>query len=138
MSHQDEVRSPAARPQKSVLLIGLHPRALDYSQFPGLDERTLTAGLEAALTEVIAAGFAAEWCLTDDVWESAAALLRERLAAKEYAVVMIGAGIRTAPPYFRLFEQVVNLVHEAAPTARLCFNSSPDTTAAAVLRWVRP
>ena len=37
-----------------------------------------------------------------------------------------------------LFERIVTLVHEAAPGARLCFNSSPPSTLEAVLRWVSP
>ena len=67
----DELPGEAAR--KFVLLIGLHPRVVDFSLLPNLDERTLTAGLQTGLTEVIAAGFAAEWCLTDDTWASAEA-----------------------------------------------------------------
>jgi len=132
----DELAGEAAR--KFVLLIGLHPRVVDFSLLPNLDERTLTAGLQTGLTEVIAAGFAAEWCLTDDTWASAEAMIRERLAAREPAAIVIGAGIRTLPRYFLLFEQIINLVHAAAPGARLCFNTSPDSTAAAVLRWVTP
>lgn len=49
-----------------------------------------------------------------------------------------GAGIRTIPAHFLLFEQILNLVHEHAPGARLCFNTTPATTRDAVLRWVAP
>lgn len=132
MSHAD------ATHRKSVLLIGLDPKVIDFTLFPGLDERALAAGLQAALADVIAAGFEAEWCLTEDVWESAEAMIRARLAAKEFSVVLIGAGIRTAAPHFLLFERILNLVHAAAPDARLCFNTSPGSTAEAVLRWARP
>ncbi|MCY1060260.1 hypothetical protein [Nannocystis sp. SCPEA4] len=127
-----------AAPRKRVLIVGLEPRFVDFSQFPGLDEARLTAGLRAAEQAVAAAGFDVAWCLTDVAWEQAEPLLRERLAADEFAAIVIGAGLRTPPPLLLLFERVVNLVHEAAPRARLCFNTSPETTAAAVLRWVRP
>ena len=129
---------PMSAPRSSVLLIGLHPRVVDYSQFAGLDEAKLTAGLDAALAQVIAAGFDAEWCLTAADWAAAEPMIRARIAAKPRAAILIGAGIRTPAACVELFERIVDLVHTQAPTARLCFNTAPDTTAAAVLRWVRP
>jgi hypothetical protein len=125
-----------ARPR--VLLIGLHPRAVDFTAVPGLDEAKLTAGLAAAQAEVDAAGFSSEWCLIDADWTSAAPTLTAALAAGPFAAVLIGAGIRTIPAHFLLFERIVNLVHEHAPAARLCFNTTPATTRDAVLRWLAP
>jgi hypothetical protein len=40
------------------------------------------------------------------------------------------------PPLFLLFEKLVNVVHEKAPRAKLCFNTQPDDTAKSVQRWV--
>jgi hypothetical protein len=37
---------------------------------------------------------------------------------------------------FLLFEKLVNVVHENAPGARLCFNTRPDDTAESVQRWI--
>ena len=53
-----------------------------------------------------------------------------------YPAVMIGAGVRTDPAQFLLFERLLNLVHAAAPAAKLCFNTSPDSTLAAIRRWL--
>jgi hypothetical protein len=128
--------TPGAK--KRVLLIGLHPKAVDFTAVPDLTEQKLVAGLQAALDDVVAAGFDAEWCLTDSTWASAGAAITSRLAAGPWAAVLIGAGIRTIPAHFLLFEQIMNLVHEAAPYARLCFNTSPGTTRDALLRWVQP
>jgi hypothetical protein len=36
-----------------------------------------------------------------------------------------------------LFEKVVNLVRQHAPDAAIAFNSSPEDTADAALRWLR-
>ena len=36
-----------------------------------------------------------------------------------------------------LFEKLINVVHEHAPQARLCFNQLPSDIAEAVKRWVR-
>ncbi len=127
-----------ATPKKRILLIGLHPRAVDFTAVEGLDEAKLTAGLALGRDGVIAAGFAAEWCLINADWASARPMLTAALADGPLAAVMIGAGIRTLPAHFLLFEQIVNLVHELAPGARLCFNTSPPSTPEAVLRWVSP
>ena len=127
-----------ADPRKPVLLIGLEPGAVDFSDFPGMNERVLVAGLQSALDAVNGAGFDAQWCLVDAVWDTARDKIAAALAAHAPVAVMIGAGVRTAPAHFLLFERIVNLVHEAAPGARLCFNSSPPSTLEAVLRWVSP
>jgi hypothetical protein len=134
-SLQGMTETPAS---KRVLLIGLHPRAVDFTAVEGLDEAKLTAGLVLARDGLLTAGFAAEWCLIDADWASAEPMLSAALAAGPLAAVMIGAGIRVIPGQFLLFEQIVNLVHERAPHARLCFNTSPTSTLEAVLRWVRP
>lgn len=124
--------------KKSVLLIGLAPHVVDFSKVPGLDEAKLTAGIQAGLEQIIAAGFDASWCLTEDKWESVEPQVSASLAAKRYDAIMIGAGIRTIPDHFLLFERLINLIHAAAPGAKLCFNTSPDTTLAALRRWVEP
>jgi hypothetical protein len=48
---------------------------------------------------------------------------------------LIGAGLRD-PEQLLLFEKLLNLVHEQAPRARICFNSTPADSAEAVQRWV--
>jgi hypothetical protein len=50
--------------------------------------------------------------------------------------VAIGAGIRTIPAYFLLFERLVNVVQRAAPGAAICFNTKPSNTIEAVQRWL--
>ncbi len=124
--------------KKRVLLLGLDPKFVDFAAIPGMTEERLVAGLKLAEQQVQAAGFDAAWCLTDSAWEPARAMIAERLREGEFAAVMIGAGIRTIPAHFLLFEQILNLVHEAAPTAKLCFNTSPESTRDAVLRWIQP
>ncbi|MDC0719065.1 hypothetical protein [Nannocystis bainbridge] len=127
-----------ASAKKFVLLVGLDPAVVDFSQFPGLDAPKLAAGLQASLDATTAAGFDAEWCLITDRWPEAEPVLRARLTARPPAAVMIGAGIRTQPAHLLLFERIVNLVQAVAPGASLCFSTSPDSAADAVLRWVRP
>jgi hypothetical protein len=49
---------------------------------------------------------------------------------------MIGAGVRANPSNLLLFEKLINVVHEHAPQAKICFNTVPSDTADAVKRWL--
>lgn len=120
---------------KKVLLIGLHPSVVDYSSFPGLDATKLSAGLDAAESQLQQLGYDAKWCLTD-LGETAESVVSERLRQNEYDCILIGAGVRTVAQHFLLFEKLINIVHEHAPRAKLCFNTRPTDTAEAVQRWV--
>jgi len=121
--------------QKKVLLIGLHPSVVDYSSIPGLDATKLWAGLTDGERRLQELGYDAKWCLTD-LGETAESVVLEQLRQKEYDCIMIGAGVRTMPQHFLLFEKLINLVHEHAPRAKLCFNTRPTDTTEAVQRWV--
>lgn len=49
---------------------------------------------------------------------------------------MVGGGLRTDEERPEAFETVVNLVRRHAPQAAIAFNSSPDDTADAAMRWL--
>jgi hypothetical protein len=118
-----------------VLSLGLHPSAVDYSRYPGLDEEKLTARIaegEAALRE---AGFDVVACQVSADPDEAEKTLRECVAANAVRVVMIGAGVRMAPEHTLLFERIVNLLNELVPGIVFCFNTSPETTIDALRRW---
>lgn len=124
---------------RQVLVIGLDPDFIDFSA-PELAGKGVTAekirgGLNADEGKLNGLGYRAETLLVDD-GETAEQVVRERLQRTRYDVVAIGAGIRTLPPYFLLFEKLINVLHEAAPQARIAFNTSPADTAEAVQRWV--
>lgn len=120
---------------KKVLLLGLLPSVVDFSSFPDLTEEKLAMGLKAQEKSLCDLGFDARWCLFDR-GETAGAVVQAALQATPYDVVLIGAGVRTAPAHVALFEQLINIVHEHAPQARICFNTRPDDTQQAVLRWI--
>jgi hypothetical protein len=124
---------------KAIMVLGLEPTLLDFSDPAlanrGIDAATIRAALERDTATLIALGHAAELCLTD-TGETAEAVVRARLLDKAFDFVVIGAGIRTVPRYFLLFEKLINVVHEHAPRARICFNTKPDDTAEAVSRWL--
>ncbi|MGH7285348.1 MAG: hypothetical protein ACRELY_27825 [Polyangiaceae bacterium] len=122
---------------KKVMSIGLHPDVVDYSLFPGLTHEKLSFGLQAQEKMLREVGFDVKMLLVD-LGETAEAVARTALQEKKYDAVLIGAGVRTPPPQFMLFEKLINVIHEHAPQARICFNTRPDDTTDAFLRWVKP
>jgi len=120
-----------------ILLIGIEPTLVDFSSMPDLDAAKVSQGLRAQEQRLRDLGFDATWCLTD-LGATAEAVVRAALTAKPYDIVLIGAGIRVLPANFSLFERLINVVHEGAPRAKICFNTRPDDTQEAVLRWIVP
>jgi DNA-binding LacI/PurR family transcriptional regulator len=120
---------------KSVLFIGLHPDVVDYGRWPGLTAEKLRGALHADRDALEAAGYDVDICFIDR-GETAERAVGEALSAKAYDAVMIGAGVRRDDEHFLLFEKVLNVVHQAAPTARICFNTGPTDSLAAVRRWI--
>lgn len=122
----------------TVLSIGLHPNAVDYSRYPGLDAAMLTARIEAGEAALRGAGFDLVSCQLPADPEAAVTTLRECLSQGTFRVAMIGAGVRMAPEHTLLFERLVNALIEISPGTRLCFNTSPETTIDALHRWIQP
>ena len=125
---------------KSVLLVGLQPDLINYSEpdyaaFPGMDATKVQAALDADVVSLNAVGYDALLCLTD-FGETAEATVATALEKKAYACVLIGAGVRTIGKNFLLFEKLINVVHQKAPQAKICFNTKPNDSMAAVQRWV--
>lgn len=120
----------------TILSIGLHPSVVDFSPYPGQNEATLTARIVAGEAALRAAGFDFVTCLVSTAPDEAEAKVREYAAKGLFRAVMIGAGVRMAPEHTLLFERLVNVVHEMLPSAKFCFNTSPETTVDAFRRWV--
>lgn len=126
---------------KAVLVIGLEPTLIDFSHPDyastglGLDATKVLAGLKSSEDELTRLGYDVQMCLTD-FGETAEAVVRSQVKQKRFDCVLIGAGIRTIPRNFLLFEKLVYVVHEYAPHARMCFNTKPSDTAEAVRRWL--
>ncbi len=122
-----------------ILMIGLHPRALDYSKLPpGLDEATMTERIEAGFGAAVAAGFDAVSCLIGTTPDAAEAEIRATFGRDRFGLVMIGGGIRMNPEYTELFERIINVSNAESPGITFCFNTSPETTLDALRRHVQP
>jgi hypothetical protein len=123
--------------KKRVILIGLTPEVADYSNWPGLTPEKLMTELKTDEATLNSLGYDAQLCLVD-LDETAETVVTQKLTETAFDCVMIGAGVRTVPDKFRLFEKLINIVHKHAPAARICFNTKPSDTAEAVQRWVQP
>ena len=124
--------------KKSVLVVGLDPRLIDFSQPgypPGMDADKVFAGIRPSEELLTGLGYNVQTCLTD-FGETAESVVEDELKHKPWDCVMIGAGVRTVPSNFMLFEKLVNVVHEHAPQARMCFNQLPADIGESVKRWV--
>jgi len=125
---------------KSVLIVGLEPSLIDfadsnYAAFPGMTAAKVMAGLNADQANLNALGYDAHLCLTD-FGQTAEGVVSARLKQKRFDCILIGAGVRTIASNFILFEKLINVVHEHAPDAKLCFNTKPTDTAEAIRRWI--
>ena len=124
--------------KNNVLVIGLDPALIDFSQpgyAPGMDATKVLAGLKSSEDELTRLGYSVQMCLTD-FGETAEAVVQSQLKQERFDCILIGAGVRANPSNLMLFEKLINVVHEHAPQARICFNTLPSDTAAAVKRWL--
>lgn len=121
----------------AVLAIGLDPRFADFSAMPQFTPEMVRAYIEAEIARVREAGFEVETCLIAP-GDGAEAAVEAVLRRRNFACVVIGAGLREPAEHLLLFEKILNLVHRLAPDARIAFNSTPADTAEAVARWVVP
>jgi len=121
-----------------VLLVGLQPEAVDYSDPalpPGMDAKKIWAGIDLGLKQITDRGWEAEVCLVQPDTTAASAVV-QRLSTTRYDCVVIGAGVRLPPKNLLLFESIVNAVHTAAPNTSIAFNTVPQDSADAAARWL--
>jgi len=121
--------------KKKILLVGWNPNVVDYSKWPGLTPEKLRAGLEGDRDKLNSLGYDAELGLIESA-ENAPNIVKEWLSRETYDCVLVGAGVRTVDEYIILFETLINVVHEHAPLAKICFNTGPFDSVDAVQRWV--
>ncbi|WBB70116.1 hypothetical protein [Micromonospora sp. WMMD812] len=114
-----------------VLVVGLDP-----VRIPGWDPEPVVAAIARGQARFADLGIEADLCLVAPGEDPEGAIV-EALTRRDYACVVIGGGIRKHEPLLELFEKVVNLVRQHAPGAAIAFNSSPEDTADAALRWLR-
>jgi UDP-N-acetylmuramoylalanine-D-glutamate ligase len=124
--------------KKNVLLIGLDPALGNYADFPDLDATKVLAAFKVDEDRLKSLGYDVQVCWLDrsETTEATEAVVQDLLSKKQFHCILIGAGIRTGPSHFMLFERLINVLHEHAPQAKLCFNTKPSDNVEAVLRWL--
>lgn len=115
-------------------MIGLKASVVDFDKWPDLSHEKLEAAFGKVQADLTAAGYNAQWCLTD-TGETAAEQVTAALKTHQPDIVLIGAGVRSDPDHFLLFENLINLVHQHAPQAKITFNTNPLDSVEAVQRW---
>jgi hypothetical protein len=125
---------------RRVLGIGLDPYTIDFDSefFQGkpLNANIIASGIKADEDRIRGMGHDFAWLLIDARRgpEEASAAARAALSARRVDVVVIGGGVRLDPAQTRVLEALVNAVIEAAPGARIGFNTSPTDTAEVIGR----
>ena len=119
---------------KKVLLVGWHPSVVNYEKWPGLTAEKLEAALTADKNRLVELGYDASLGFLHS-GDTATEAVEELLGSASYDVVLIGAGVRKDDDHFFVFEKLINVVHEKAPTARIAFNTGPTDSDEAVQRW---
>ena len=120
---------------KKILMLGWHPSVTDYSKWPGMTAEILGAALHEGEAKLRDLGHEAEWGLLHSA-DEAVAHVSKLLEDKKYDVVLIGGGVRVDNDHLLLFEELVNVIHDRAPQASICFNTTLNDIDAAVKRWV--
>ena len=117
-----------------ILLVGLKSSSVDFEKWPQLSVEKLEKAFSSIVEELTKNGFSARWCLTD-TGETAEEELSESIESFGPDLVLVGAGIRTDPDLFLLFEKIINIIHKKAPHACIAFNTNPFDTIEAINRW---
>src|SRR5687768_14960850 len=121
--------------QKRILLIGIDPALVTFRPDSGRSAEQIMAAGNAANERLAALGYAVHTCLVD-LGDTAESVVFQALSQHTFDCIMFGAGLRGLPEHTRLFEKLINLVHQHAPATRLCFNTNPGDTVEAIQRWV--
>lgn len=122
-----------------ILFVGVDPARIDYQNpdqaLPDMTAEKIQATIDGAVSQLRSAEYDVDLCLIGYDGAVAEATVRDQLAAGPFDGIVIGAGVRLFAKQTELFERLVNAVHDAAPTAKFVFNTTPTDTAEAVRRW---
>jgi hypothetical protein len=124
--------------KKKVLLIGIDPKLIDFSKttFTEWDANRILVAAQDASKRLMDLGYEVQSCLVD-LGETAESVVSDTLSRERFDCIMIGAGVRVLPQHTHLFEKIINTIHQKAPpSSKICFNTNPNDTVEALLRWM--
>jgi hypothetical protein len=120
-----------------ILTVGFDPSLQDFTTpqmvAGGLTAEKVLAGVAADHARIRALGYELDACFLDPDG-TARPSLRDRLTSNPYDAVIIGAGVRTRPDAVAILEDLIQLIRDVAPRARIGFNGTADGGAEAIAR----
>jgi hypothetical protein len=121
---------------KRVLLIGLEPSTVDYSDPalpPGMTAEKIRVGIKLTLAGIAERGWLAETCLIKPRRDGRP---NRGTPTRGSPLRLCGCrrGLRLPPNRLTLFEAVVDAIHRAAPQSPIAFNNRPEDSGAAAAR----
>ena len=119
----------------AIDLIYLDFNSPDFAMIPGINAEKILMGINGSKDELIQLGYDAEICWID-TGNTAIEVLQNHLVKKRFELVLIGAGIRKLDSNFLMFEKMINTIIQHSPNSKICFNTNPMDTTAAVKRWM--
>ena len=104
----------------------------------GWDANRVRAAGQDANKRLMELGYEVQSCLVDLGETTAESVVSDILSREKFDCIMIGAGIRALPQHTLMFEKIINTIHQKAPpsSTKICFNTNPNDTVEAVLRWI--
>jgi len=124
---------------KRILLVGLEPSTVDYSDPaipPGTNAEKIWESIRHMVTDAAARGWQADQCLINPD-ETAVPTVERHLAGNRYDCIIVGGGLRLPPKNLTMFEAIVNAIHRGAPQSPIAFNTSPQEGVSAAARWIK-
>ncbi|ASG22926.1 hypothetical protein [Nitrospirillum viridazoti] len=122
-----------------ILIVGQDPDTVDFTApgiIPGMTADKVRAGVTASKQSLEGQGYSCDNLYVQPAPAVAETEVAAALSRATYDVVVIGAGIRNPPANLILLETVLNTIHRVAPHSRIAFNTRPDDTDAAAVRWL--
>jgi hypothetical protein len=119
-----------------ILVIGYAPDSVDFEDPaipPGLDATRVAKGIKHDLELMRDRGWEAEH-LPIRLDGSLERDISDRLSARNYDCIVVGAGVRMTTRHVAEFEQVIDTIRTCAPMTPIAFNASPDSSGEAAAR----
>jgi len=121
--------------RKRILIVGFDPHRIQFGNERGLTSDSVSATGKAVNDRLSALGHEVQsWLISPD---SSVDPLSTLLQKQEFDVILVAAGIRGLPEHTLLFESIMNVIHQGASSASLCFNSHPTNALEAILRHIQ-
>jgi hypothetical protein len=120
-----------------VLLIGVDTSKFLNSNIPGYDPAEIHRQSVIAKDNLIAMGYDAKWCYIDITSNNPSEALTTELLPNRFDCILVGAGLRKRPDQLRLLETLINIIHEHAIGAKICFNEEVLDTVETVTRTLK-